>query len=318
MGRRLVWTEGLPAFSEGYGIKEEQASRAKKGAAKLRKKLGVLIMVLGVTLLMAGCGKDVENKDKDTAKESKSEPVSLEIEEKEEGTEDEVSGEKEDAQPETAQESEMLQNNGKLIVIDPGHSSVVAQGTEPLGPGSSEYKAADSGGTSGVSTGIPEYELTLIISQKLKAELELRGYEVILTRETNDIPLSCTQRAEVANSNNADAFVRIHANGSEDSSAIGAMTICTTPSNPYVTQLYDQSRRLSDCIINHLCTATGCENDGVWETDTMSGNNWSKVPVTIVEMGYMSNPQEDQLLADEEYQKKIVLGIAEGIDEYIG
>lgn len=275
-------------------------------------------MVFGVALLIAGCGKEVGNKDKDTKKESKSEAVPLEIEEKDKDSEDGLLGDNEEVQSEIAQNTEMLQSNGKLIVIDPGHSSVVAQGTEPLGPGASEHKAADTSGTSGVSTGIPEYELTLTISQKLKAELELRGYKVILTRETNNVPLSCTQRADVANGNNADAFVRIHANGSEDSSVIGAMTICTTPSNPYAAQLYDQSRRLSDCIINHLCTATGCENDGVWETDTMSGNNWSKVPVTIVEMGYMSNPQEDQLLSDEEYQKKIVLGITEGIDEYIG
>lgn len=96
------------------------------------------------------------------------------------------------------------------------------------------------------------------------------------------------------------------------------MTICTTPQSPYVPEMYSASRLLSDCILNKLCEATGCRKERVWETDTMSGNNWSKVPVTIVEMGYMSNPQEDMMMQSPEYQSQIVQGIANGIDTYLG
>ena len=232
-------------------------------------------------------------------------------------------------QPEAAQETEQEEDKEKeetpeqktrtqTVVLDPGHSSVVASGTEPLGPGSTENKAADTSGTSGTVSGLTEYELNLTVSQKLRTELQNRGYTVLMTRESNDVPVSCIERADVANNSDADAFVRIHANGSEDSSAKGAMTICITPDNPFYPALYEQARALSDCIINNLSEVTGCENDGVWETDSMSGNNWSQVPATIVEMGYMTNPDEDALMATDDYQNKIVKGIADGIDQYLG
>lgn len=61
---------------------------------------------------------------------------------------------------------------------------------------------------------------------------------------------------------------------------------------------------------------TGAKNRGVTRTDSMSGINWSKVPVTIIEMGFLSNEKEDKLLASSEYQKKIVQGMVNGINKY--
>ena len=152
----------------------------------------------------------------------------------------------------------------------------------------------------------------------MKDELEYRGYDVLMVRESNNVNISNAERAEFANENNADAFLRIHANGSDDSSVNGAMTICQTRNNPYNGDLYDKSYKLSECVLDGLCDVSGIKKMKVWQTDTMSGINWCTVPVSIIEVGYMTNPEEDEMLNNPDYQDRIVFGIADGVDAYFG
>lgn len=208
------------------------------------------------------------------------------------------------------------EKSGKIIAIDAGHQKKANNDYEPIGPGAVETKSKVAAGTSGVSSKVPEYRLTLDVSLKLKKELEQRGYEVYMIRETDDVNISNRERAEMAFNAEADVLIRIHANGSDNYGVKGILTISPTAKNPYVPEIYNASRYLSDCVLKKITESTGAKNRGVWETDSMSGINWSLIPVTIVEMGFMTNPEEDMLMQTEVYQNKLANGIADGIDLY--
>jgi N-acetylmuramoyl-L-alanine amidase len=209
-------------------------------------------------------------------------------------------------------ESADLPLAGVKIGIDPGHQSKANNETEPIAPGSSEKKAKASSGTAGVSTRVAEYVVNLDVSLLLQEALAAQGAEVFMTRTDHDVNISNIERARMMNDNNADLVLRIHCNGANDSRKQGiGLYVRNTDTGAEKCLLAAQT------LLPAMIAATGAHADGIFKNDTYTGLNWSEVPSILVEMGFMSNPEEDRLLNDPDYQQKLVDGMVNGIIDYI-
>ena len=206
---------------------------------------------------------------------------------------------------------EALPLAGVSIGLDPGHQAHANSELEPMAPGSSEMKAKVSSGTQGVSTGIPEYVTNLEVAFKLRDALEALGATVYMTRETHDVDISNMERALMFNELGVDLVLRLHCNGSNNSGTNGVGTYARKTGDCQA-----ECERAANLVIEAICAATGARRDGVFLWDTYTGQNWSTVPCIMVEMGYMSNPEEDRKLNDPAYQDLMVEGMVNGICEY--
>ena len=158
------------------------------------------------------------------------------------------------------------EGNGRKIAIDAGHQAHGNSEQEPIGPGASQTKAKVASGTTGRTTGVTEYQLNLDVALKLRDELEARGYEVYMIRETNDVDISNAERAQLAAESGSDILIRIHANGSDNTSVAGALTMAPSTANPYLSQeMIAECQKLSQCIITAFCASTGANNQGVYQ-----------------------------------------------------
>ena len=202
-----------------------------------------------------------------------------------------------------------------LICIDPGHQEKGDPNLEPVAPGSYQKKARVSSGATGVGTKKPEYILNLEASLVLKHILEEKGYTVIMTRETHDVNISNSERAIYANEQNADMVIRIHADSLDNSSKTGASILVPGKESQYTKSIYDTSNECAK-LVEQSMSNSGIKVNGIFERNDLTGFNWSKVPVILVEMGFLSNYNEDQMMSNPEYQKKLMQSIADGLDSY--
>jgi N-acetylmuramoyl-L-alanine amidase len=207
---------------------------------------------------------------------------------------------------------------GYVVVIDPGHQAKADYGQEPVGPGSTVMKDKVSSGTHSVNTGLPESQLVLAISLKLRDSLRAHGIQVVMTRTTQDVDISNVQRAQMANDADADLFVRIHADGAGDASINGILMLYPATTPGWTDDIAAESKRAARLALDNLVASTGAHSRGLSARSDLTGFNWSNVPVILPEIGLMTNRTEDALLATEAYQNKIVQGLTDAILKYLG
>lgn len=208
--------------------------------------------------------------------------------------------------------------SSRKIAIDPGQQKKANNEKEPVGPGATATTAKMSYGATSATTQKREYEWTLALSQKIKNELEARGYEVFLTRDTADVDISNAERAKLANESGADIYISIQADAAENTAASGIYAQIPTKTNAFVSHMYEDCKSLAAAIQKALIAETGAKDRGLSEQDTVAAINWSQIPVTVLQLGFMSNKDEDKKLWSEDYQSKLVKAICDGIDAYFG
>jgi N-acetylmuramoyl-L-alanine amidase len=206
--------------------------------------------------------------------------------------------------------------SGKRICIDPGHQRIQDTTLEPIAPGSSIMKYKCSSGTSGIVSKVPEYIIVLDVGIKLKNLLELHGAVVVMTRDNHDVNISNIERAEIGNNSQSDIMIRVHADGSINQNDNGISVL--VPRSTFIKDnlVITKSRSVGHYILQGVIRNTGAKNNGIIERDDLTGFNWSRIPVILIEMGFMTNEQEDALLNSEKYQDKIVQGITDGLAAY--
>jgi len=195
----------------------------------------------------------------------------------------------------------------KVVVVDPGHQAGSYSGVEPIGPGSSTMKEKTTSGTEGAVTHISEAELNLVVGLKLRDALQNRGIQVDMTRTslTQGDNVGNIDRAQFWNAKHAALVIRVHADGVTDGSVHGIHVLYPAAASRWTDAISAPSRRAAQLAEAALVAATGAKELGIDPHTDMTGLNWSKVPVILPEIGFMSNPSEDRLLATDAYRQKI-------------
>jgi N-acetylmuramoyl-L-alanine amidase len=206
-----------------------------------------------------------------------------------------------------------------VVVLDPGHDLRANLRTEPIGPGSATRKIKDGGGTSGVVTAHREADLNLAVALRTRTLLERAGVRVVMTRtRTAGTSIGNIARARIANRAHAELFLRIHADGSTDPSARGTHTLYPALHDGWTDDVYAESRRAAGIVQHELVSTLGFPDRGLQERTDYTGFNWADVPAILVELGFMTNPTEDRLLATPAYQRRAALGLCRGTLRFLG
>lgn len=192
---------------------------------------------------------------------------------------------------------------GKVVVIDPGHGTIKAGGWVDPGAIGSVLK-------------VRELDVNVAISLKVEEYLRREGVDVIMThRGTTSRDLY--DRANLANNENAYCFVSIHANATGNRAIQGIGVFYYAPE--WMPEIYMQRlerQNLANFILSEALSSTGRPSYGIFE-DNFAVIRETRMPSVLVETGFLTNQQEEQLLANSGFQDQMARGIANGILKFL-
>lgn len=182
----------------------------------------------------------------------------------------------------------------KLIVLDPGHGGAQPGAISP--------------------NGIQEKDVNLEISLKVEKALKNAGYNVLMTRH-EDIAVGPYERTSFANRNQAAIFLSIHANSSESSTLVNGVEVLYAPA-PRGSFKEKGQNLITESILDEVVKSTGAKRRDIFERPNLVVLRETKMPALLIEVGFLSNLEEEILIASNDYQNKIVQGILKGINRY--
>ena len=274
------------------------------------KRIISFSLLIVFLISLAGCGKSSENTESTEQSKATSQSVTY--------TNTENTTEKKATESSTTKPTE---KKGKLsgfkVLLDAGHGCS-GNYVEPKYKGASDSEVTyenSSTGATGVVTKKREGDLTLEIALKLQKKLQNLGADVLMIRTKKTTPMSLVQRAEYGNKHKVDLAFRIHADGLDDQSVNGASTLY--PSAEHINnKIAERSKNIASIIQREYIKSTGLADRGTVERNDLVGFNFTTVPCILLELGFMTNPEEDRKMSDKKFQEKMVDGITNGMIAY--
>ncbi|OJD65592.1 N-acetylmuramoyl-L-alanine amidase [Bacillus sp. NH11B] len=302
----------------------------------------IMSMIAFIGIYMGGCSQEEPKKETTSSVQQKNddkkedapvekqqeEPQAIQTNEQVEHKQEEVPTEEKKEETTPVQPTEQLMQNNEqkveskekqekfLVVIDPGHQQKANLNLEPIGPGATTQKYKVTDGTTGVVTNKREAVLVLEMAFILKEKLEAKGMHVLMTRTSHEVDISNKERATFANDHKANLFLRLHADGSENPNQSGFAVLTPAEGSPFTKEIYAESLQISQTIVNKMRENNQVKVNGIKFRDDLSGFNWAKVPGVLLELGFMSNPEEDKKLSDPQYVNSLLQSVTDSVDEY--
>ena len=274
------------------------------------KRIISFSLLIVFLISLAGCGKSSENTESTEQSKATSQSVT--------STNTENTTEKKATESSTTKPTEKKGIlSGFKVLLDAGHGCS-GNYVEPKYKGASDSEVTyenSSTGTTGVVTKKREGDLTLEIALKLQKKLQNLGADVLMIRTKKTTPMSLVQRAEYGNKHKVDLAFRIHADGLDDQSVNGASTLY--PSAEHINnKIAEKSKNIASIIQREYIKSTGLADRGTVERNDLVGFNFTTVPCILLELGFMTNPEEDRKMSDKKFQEKMVDGITNGMIAY--